>query len=164
MQNIAKVNIPNKYFIDNFLGLYYNHSMKNSFGERLKILRFQLGLSQREIAERIGLSDVAYYKYEAGKAQPKLDVIKKLKNIFNVNIDWLLFGTGHMYRVFEFDEKILNDEDLADFFFWLNKEPMVRYAALSSLEDLKFKYPGKFSNKNKETKGESHENKKIDDN
>lgn len=118
--------------------------MENSFGVRLKQLRLKNGLTQREIAQKIGLSPAGYFNYENSKAQPKLDVIIKLKEIFDVNIDWLLFGTGHIDRAIEFNDKIMNDDDFIEFFYWLNKEQLVRHSTLANFSDLKIKYPGLF--------------------
>lgn len=128
--------------------------MKNAFSDRLKQLRLSMNLTQEEIAQKIGLSTTGYYKYEVGKTTPKLDVIVKLKNVFKVNIDWLIDGTGPMFRVIEFNERILNNNDILDFFYWLNEYPIVQFATLTFFEELKSKYPEMFLNKNQKTRGE----------
>jgi hypothetical protein len=52
----------------------------------------------------------------------------------------------------EFDENILEEERFINFFYWFNLEPIVQLHALSSFEDLKIKYPGRFENKDKKKK------------
>lgn len=56
---------------------------------RLRALREQKGLSQRDVAERIGMTRAAYNKYERGTSRPvrKLD---ELSDLFGVTIDYLL--------------------------------------------------------------------------
>ena len=61
----------------------------NITAQRLRKLREQKGLSQREVAESIGMTRTAYNKYERGSSRPvrKLDELSKL---FEVSIDYLL--------------------------------------------------------------------------
>ncbi len=56
---------------------------------RLRILREAKGLSQREVAERIGMTRAAYNKYERGFSRPvrKLD---ELTALFGVTTDYIL--------------------------------------------------------------------------
>lgn len=56
---------------------------------RLRTLREAKGLSQREVAERIGMTRTAYNKYERGTSRPvrKLD---ELTSLFGVTTDYLL--------------------------------------------------------------------------
>lgn len=56
---------------------------------RLRKLREDNGLSQREVAERIGVTRAAYNKYERGTSRPvrKLD---ELAALFGVSADFIL--------------------------------------------------------------------------
>lgn len=60
------------------------------FGERLKNLRLEKGLSQREIAEHLGLTQQAYAYYETGDREPGLKTLLALSSILNVSTDYLL--------------------------------------------------------------------------
>jgi len=66
-------------------------------GQRLKELRYKLGLSQKEFAEKLGIHYMTLSKYESEKYPPSLRFIKKLEEIFNVNPQWLLEGVGEMF-------------------------------------------------------------------
>ena len=61
------------------------------FPERLTELRKQKGLSQKALAERIGLSKIQAHRYESGASQPTLEVIRKLAVALGVSADDLLF-------------------------------------------------------------------------
>ena len=57
---------------------------KKSFGENLKKLRKQKGLSQAQLAEIIGMSAKNITKIETGKSFPRAENINKLLKLFNV--------------------------------------------------------------------------------
>lgn len=60
------------------------------FSNQLKNLRLQNKMTQRELAERLGVSQQMVTKYEAGKASPGPYAITRLANIFGVSTDLLL--------------------------------------------------------------------------
>lgn len=57
---------------------------------KLKDLRIKNGKTQKELANFLGISDVAYYYYESEKRDMSPDIILKLANYFNVSTDYLL--------------------------------------------------------------------------
>lgn len=65
-----------------------------SMGERIKRLRNNLGLTQAELGERVGLQRAAINKYEKGDTENmKRTVIGKMSNVFNVSPAYLMaFG------------------------------------------------------------------------
>lgn len=60
-----------------------------SYG-RLKSLRESRGISQKELSEQIGVSDVMVSMYEQGKKNPSIDTISKIADYFSVSVDYLL--------------------------------------------------------------------------
>lgn len=58
--------------------------------ERLKRLRKENGVSQKEVADYIGVSVSAYSNYEQGIREPSLDVLLKLSDFFDTTYDYLL--------------------------------------------------------------------------
>ena len=58
--------------------------------EKLKALRKKAGLSQLELAEKVFVSRQAVSRWEAGVAAPSGDNIKRLSELYNVSIDWLV--------------------------------------------------------------------------
>ena len=62
-----------------------------AFPERLSTLRKQRALTQQALADAIGLHVTQLRRYEAGKAQPTLDVLRKLAVALRVTSDVLVF-------------------------------------------------------------------------
>jgi transcriptional regulator with XRE-family HTH domain len=62
------------------------------FPERLAALRKEKGLTQKALAERVGLHVMQVYRYESGASQPTLDVIRRLALALGVSADELVFG------------------------------------------------------------------------
>lgn len=58
------------------------------YGEKLKQLRELNGFSRRKLANDLNVSEQAIGQYENDQAAPRLDVLNKLPNIFNVSIDF----------------------------------------------------------------------------
>lgn len=59
------------------------------FASRLKELRKQNGLMQKEFAEKIGISTGALSSYENGAKSPSVATAKHIAYTFNVSLDWL---------------------------------------------------------------------------
>lgn len=56
----------------------------------LKILRKRKGVTQKDVAEYIGVTTSAYGQYETGVRQPNTDILSKLSDYFCVSIDVIL--------------------------------------------------------------------------
>ena len=59
-------------------------------GEKLKSLRLEKKLTQKQVADRIGLAISAVSSYESGARYPSYDVLVRLAHIFHVSTDYLL--------------------------------------------------------------------------
>ncbi len=75
-------------------------------GERIKYLREKNGLTQKDVAIKLGVEPAAISKYELDMREPNIEAIKKLATIFNVSIDYLLGRTPDVL-VSEVDKDIL---------------------------------------------------------
>ena len=62
----------------------------NVFSERLKELLDKRGMSQRELADKIGTTEVSVSRYIKGERTPKGPVITKIAQVLNVSTDYLL--------------------------------------------------------------------------
>lgn len=58
--------------------------------EKIFSCRRRLGLSQEQLAERLGVSRQAVSKWETGEAAPELGKLSQLAAVFGVTADWLL--------------------------------------------------------------------------
>ena len=59
-------------------------------GNKLKSLRENKGLLQKELADILNISLSSISMYERGERQPDNETLKKISNYFNVSIDYLL--------------------------------------------------------------------------
>lgn len=65
--------------------------------DRIKELRKVLGLSQRDFGIRLGVTDSAISIIESGRRNITEQMEKSICREFNVNYDWLKYGTGEMF-------------------------------------------------------------------
>ena len=64
--------------------------MENIFKIRLKEVRLQNNLSQKQLAEKLEISVTCYAGYEQGYRQPDLKMFAKICRLFDVSADYLL--------------------------------------------------------------------------
>ena len=62
--------------------------------EKIYTLRRKSGLSQEQLAEKIGVSRQAISKWEGGLSTPELDKLRALREFFHVSLDELTGGQG----------------------------------------------------------------------
>lgn len=65
--------------------------------ERLKTLRKELGLTQQEFSDRLGIQRSTYSKYELGTNIPTSAVINLICDRCHVSENWLRTGEGPMF-------------------------------------------------------------------
>lgn len=61
-----------------------------NFGNTLKTLRVQNGLTQAQLAQRLGLTKSVISAYETGLRMPSYDVLIAIAKLFKVSTDYLL--------------------------------------------------------------------------
>lgn len=66
--------------------------MISKFGEFLYLLRKEKGLTQSELADKLGITNKAVSKWETGEAFPETAQLVPLSNIFSITVDELLKG------------------------------------------------------------------------
>ena len=64
--------------------------MGDNFNENLKNARERKGMSQKDVAEEIGVAKSTYSLYESGNREPNVQTIKKIADVLNVSADDLL--------------------------------------------------------------------------
>ncbi len=68
-----------------------------TLAQRIKIIRKQLGMSQTEFANDIGITQTSLSQIEGEKNGISYDVYKAIVGKFNVDPLWLMDGKGEMY-------------------------------------------------------------------
>lgn len=66
---------------------------QQNLADRIQQLRREHGLSQEQLAEKLNVSRQAVSKWESAQAQPELDKILALSELFCVTTDYLLKGS-----------------------------------------------------------------------
>lgn len=61
-----------------------------TMGQKFKTLRNMYGLSQKEVADFLGIDRSAYCCYEINRAKPDVYNLARLAKLFNVSTDYLL--------------------------------------------------------------------------
>ena len=67
--------------------------MRNE-AERYKFILEKSGLSKTAFAESIGISRSHNYHLERGAQKPPREVLERLSSVYNVNLNWLIYGKG----------------------------------------------------------------------
>jgi len=60
------------------------------FGDRLRALREEAGLTQAELGARLGINRATVSRYEKGEREPEQLTLKRIAQIFAVTLDYLL--------------------------------------------------------------------------
>ena len=63
---------------------------KVHFGKRISVLRRKVGLSQTDLAEKLGVTSQAVSKWECGNAIPDIDILLELSHLYKVTINEML--------------------------------------------------------------------------
>ena len=82
-----------------------------TFGEKLKKLRTDNGLTQDELAEKIYVTRTAISKWETDKGYPRIDSLKELSSLFKISIDELISDA-------DIENKRLLDEAQSRKYYW----------------------------------------------
>ena len=61
-------------------------------GARIAKLRNENNITQIELAEKLGVTDLAVSKWETGGGFPDITLLPQIADIFNVSVDYLLCG------------------------------------------------------------------------
>lgn len=74
------------------------------FPERLKSLRLEAGLTQKQIAEKLEIKQQSYAQWESGRTKPRSATLNKFADFFGVTTDYLLGKTNIKKEIPEGEE------------------------------------------------------------
>ena len=69
--------------------------MENKLAENIRIYRKNMGLSQEQLAERLGITLGTISKWERGASEPDLLYVMQIAELFHVSVDALIGFTMH---------------------------------------------------------------------
>ncbi|EFQ57056.1 DNA-binding helix-turn-helix protein [Streptococcus downei F0415] len=74
------------------------------FTERLKSLRLEAGLTQKEIATKLNMTQPQYARTENGGRKPSSETLNKFAEFFDVSTDYLLGNSNRKRKIPEGEE------------------------------------------------------------
>ncbi len=80
---------------------------ENNIKNRFKTIREFYNLNQVVFGEKLGVSRDVISNIEQGRVEPKELILNHICDIYSINKEWLLYGTGEMLKNTE--ENLLND-------------------------------------------------------
>jgi transcriptional regulator with XRE-family HTH domain len=88
-----------------------------AFGERIRELREEKGLSQEELGKILKVAKSTISQYELGKRNPDPETLDNLANILDCSVDYLLGRTDDRRPAEKIiEEAISDDAELLEFF------------------------------------------------
>lgn len=64
----------------------------------LQKLRKSLNYGQKEFAVKLGINSLTYANYERGERKPPYELLVKLSEDLNIDLNWLIVGNGEMFK------------------------------------------------------------------
>ena len=83
-------------------------------GARIAALRREAGLSQAQLALRLGISPSAMGMYEQGRREPSMETVVAMAKVFRVSTDYLLTGQASEQEQDALQEMLLSRISAAD--------------------------------------------------
>jgi len=71
----------------------------NVVSDSIKKLRKEKGMTQDELAEKLNVTRQAVSNWEQGKAQPDIETLTKLAEIFDVSVEQIIYGSDRKDRI-----------------------------------------------------------------
>lgn len=69
-----------------------------TIGERIKTARKAAGITQAQLAEKIGSATITVQQYESGKRQPRIEQLRKIASALGLYISDLVDGTKEGWK------------------------------------------------------------------
>ena len=77
---------------------------QEAFIKNLSILLEESDITQRELAENVEVTEVTISRYLSGERSPRIEIVTKIANFFNVTTDFLLGRTETRNPIYKEDD------------------------------------------------------------
>ena len=77
---------------------YSSDEIKKFFGNKLKKLRQNAGMTRKELAGKLGITEISVGNYERGLREPALEKLIVLSNLFCVSIEELIGADDTLFK------------------------------------------------------------------
>lgn len=86
---------------------------KETIGSKIKVLRKTRGITQEQLAEKLGLQRATISNYEIGRRSPHLKDLKNIAEVLGVSIEYFAVEDEDIYNLIS-RAKILFENDEID--------------------------------------------------
>lgn len=123
--------------------------MINLLKNRLRLLREEKELTQKELANIFSISDARYNQYETGKRTPDHEMLNNFADYFNVSLDFLLGRTDQRNNISS-KEQLDHDEFMENVKIqFMDASEKDRDAIYRKISELYWDAKEKYDNQNK---------------
>ncbi len=96
--------------------------------KNLKMLRLNMGLTQTQLSELIGITQNVYTIYESGRSMPGGELLIKMADAFNCSIDYLVGRENEEGNIIIKENKTIPESSPANkIYFQLNNRNKFRF-------------------------------------
>lgn len=103
---------------------------KSLFGKKLKEVRISHGLTQAQLADKLGVSASTVGMYEQGRREPDNKMLSKICTILNISTDYLL---GHDDYINSYNREV--DDIINEFISTIEKRPNLMFDGKPIIEE-----------------------------
>jgi transcriptional regulator with XRE-family HTH domain len=103
-------------------------------GKRIRYLREKHRLSQKQLAEKVNLTNAQLSRYELGERKPDPEIIKDIADYFDVSADYLLGRTNRVSK--DANEEDFFNRELGVFFKEIKDAPEDRQEQLRKIWEI----------------------------
>jgi transcriptional regulator with XRE-family HTH domain len=103
-------------------------------GKRVKMIRKELRISQKDFANKINISGSYLSEIEAGKSKPGYDFLFNISKICNVSLAYVLHGVGEIFTGIDYGPTITSKEPeqdhidtLEELLWYLERSPLLKH-------------------------------------
>ena len=114
---------------------YYNDNLA-TLGDRLFAARENSGLTQNELAKKIGIKTKTLISWENDTLEPNANKIQIISGFLNVSIIWLLSGLGSGVNVEENDLQPQFSKNIKDIVFEIQSIKLEQHKLFNRLSKL----------------------------
>lgn len=109
-----------------------NGRIEVMFAKKLKKLRNELHLTQKELADKLNMQNTAISKYELGERKPDIDTLNLIADFFHCSIDYLIGKTDDPSPYTKENNEVSIEEDPEAYLEnFIKSHPQLRDIALS---------------------------------
>ena len=85
-----------------------------TIGKRISLRRKEISLTQKELAELVGVGDKHISALETGRSVPSLDVFIKIAKVLDSSLDYIVWGISPIKNPMENNKIAIDIEMLAN--------------------------------------------------